>query len=162
MVGHWYAALGMSDARTFNLQGALQSSISVPFLRYFVCLLWVVDLPTWLSVTSSSIFIYLFWVSIHFCSWTDIQPFFFFFWVSWTDMQHATSFFFLFGVRPLLFMGEHATIFFFFFRCPSTFVHGRTCNHLVFFFGRGLVEVTKCYLVTLLVVHLGSWTCWGD
>ena len=28
--------------------------------------------------------------------------------------------------------------------------------------GRELVEVTKCYLVTLLVVHLGSWICWGD
>ena len=28
-------------------------------------------------------------------------------------------------------------------------------GHLV---GHGLVEVTKCYLVTLLVVHLGSWT----
>ena len=85
-------------------------------------------------------------------------------------------FFFFLGV-----MDGHATcnLLFFFVWCPSTFVHGRTCNHLFlfflgvrpllfmdghatilfFFFGRGLVEVTKCYLVTLLVVHLGSWTC---
>ena len=26
------------------------------------------------------------------------------------------------------------------------------------FFGRGLVEVTKCYLIIFLVFHLGSWT----
>ena len=25
--------------------------------------------------------------------------------------------------------------------------------------GRGIIKVTKCYLATLLDVHLGSWTC---
>ena len=99
--------------------------------------------------------------------------FFFFFFCPSTFVPGRTCnhFFFFFGV-----MDGHATSFSFFFWCPSTFVHGRTCNHLfffflgvhplffmdehaTFFFGRGLVEVTKSYLVTLLVVHLESWTC---
>ena len=91
-------------------------------------------------------------------------------------------FFNFFGVCPLLFMDGHATIFFFFPR-PLLFMDGvRPLLGLSFFgcgfvevtkcylitllvvrlgylVGRGLVEVTKCYLITFLVVHLGSWTC---
>ena len=92
----------------------------------------------------------------------------FFFWSVHFVHGHALSIFFFFLVRPLC---SWACIVNFFFGVRPFFglsffgrgfVEVTKCylvTLLVVRFGRGLVEVIKCYLVTLLVVHLGSWTC---
>ena len=101
-------------------------------------------------------------VSVHFCSWADMQPSFFVFFRCPSTFVHGRTYNFI--------LFYFFFIFYFFFRvhplfswtCISFFVRplfSWTCIVFFFFFGRGLVEVTKCYLVTLLVVHLGSWTC---
>ena len=148
------------------------------------------NLPTWLGVTSSSIFFFgpttlfmnmhrhfffsfffgvrpllfmdmhpsslffVFLVSVHFCSWTCIRPPFFFFCLSTFVHRRASVLFFFLSVH---FLGCHFLVADLSALGRQLSVTSSSCWSSTL--GHGLVEVTKCYLITLLVVHLGSWIC---